>query len=321
MEWRETYAELERARAERALWMPGPHGALFGIFTPPAPEAPAAGLCVLMPTRSRWRPGRMPVKVARSLAAQGFACLRLDCHGHGQSEGETLISGRDASNGEDVVAAIRHLRERLDQTRFVLVGYCADALSAIAAFPAEGAAIAALVFMAAPVLRDSETVWDRKYVIRAMTDPAKLRRYLRFPRGWTGKVVLAGRALRRSGRRSANGGLPRFAEGFEFPALVRSGARGLFIYGKQDPQYREFQVAERELLAGLDPGARRLIEVEVWPARAHVAGDVRIEQALYERAIEWIAALHPTISAQLTSIDGETSAASYAVRASADSEG
>jgi pimeloyl-ACP methyl ester carboxylesterase len=292
-EWRETPAERARAGAERILSIPGPHGALFGIFTPPAPESEPAGLCVVMPARTRWRPARMPVMVARRLAARGFGCVRLDCHGHGQSEGETLISARGETNGDDVVAAIGYLRERLAQPRFVLAGYCADALAALAAFPAAGRHIAALVFMAAPILRDPAGVWDRRYVMRAMLDPAKLRRYLRFPRGWTGKLALAGRALTRSDPPAANGCAARFVGGFEFDALVASGARALFLYGSDDPQYLEFRAVQPELWARLYPQARRRIEVEVWPGRAHLPGDVRIEQALYERASEWIAALHP----------------------------
>ena len=50
MDWCETSAEVERARAEIPVIIRGPDGALFGIFTPPAPEAPSAGLCVVMPT-------------------------------------------------------------------------------------------------------------------------------------------------------------------------------------------------------------------------------------------------------------------------------
>ncbi len=303
MEWRETAAELERARSEQALWISGPHGALFAILTPAAPHVVPADLCVLMPTRTRWRPGRMPVKVARSLAARGFTTVRLDCHGHGQSEGEAVISGRDFVSGEDVVAAIRHLRKRLGFQRFVIAGYCSDALSGLAAFPTEGNAIAAIVALAVPVLRNPENEWDRKYVLDAMLDGRKLRRYLKFPRGWTRKLASAGRALARSALRPTDCNRFRFAAGFEFEALVRSGARALFIFGREDLYYWEFQKVERELIAPLSPRSRRLIEVEVWPGRAHVAGDVQLEQALYLRAADWIAALHPAGEAQLPDAD------------------
>ncbi len=310
MEWRETSAGLERARDEQALWMPGPHGALSAILTPPAPAAPAAGLCVLMPTRTRWRPGRMPVKAARSLAARGFICVRLDCHGHGQSAGEAPISGRDYVSGEDVVAAIRHLREHLGFRRFVIAGYCSDALAGLAAFAAEGDAIIAFVSLAAPVLRVPESGWDQKYVLDAIRDRDKLRRYLKFPRGWTGKLASAGRALARSALGTTNRCPARFAAGFEFQALVRSGARALFIFGREDLYYWEFQSVAHELLAPLSPRSRRLIEVEVWPGRAQVAGDVRLEQALYERAIKWIAALHAALDDRFTAIEDRSAAAS-----------
>ena len=55
MDWNETPAELARAWAEQPVIMPGQHGDLYGIFTPPAPEASPAGLCVILFGRNRWR--------------------------------------------------------------------------------------------------------------------------------------------------------------------------------------------------------------------------------------------------------------------------
>ncbi|MGH7836216.1 MAG: hypothetical protein ACREQC_00170, partial [Candidatus Binataceae bacterium] len=81
---------MARARAERAFMMDGPRGQLIGIYTPPAPEAAPADLCVVMLSRPRFEPRRMTVQAARRLAAGGFGCIRFDQNGWGESEGEDL---------------------------------------------------------------------------------------------------------------------------------------------------------------------------------------------------------------------------------------
>jgi pimeloyl-ACP methyl ester carboxylesterase len=295
MDWCETSAEVERARAEIPVIIRGPDGALFGIFTPPAPEAPSAGLCVVMPALTRWHFGRMPVKSARALAASGFACLRFDYHGYGESEGVTTIITRSDTFGADVVAAIRYLRQSHGQKRFVLSGYCFDALSSLAAFIDEADAIEGLVFMAAPILKEREASWDRRYVLRALANPTKVRNSFRSWRDGTRKAAKAAQALGRSltaGAEQRPFGLP---ETFEehFRALVRSHARALILYGEDDALYREFQIAEPYLFANLAPEPRRRFEVEVWPGLVHPPQDVQRQQEIFERAQSWIEALHP----------------------------
>jgi alpha/beta superfamily hydrolase len=295
MDWVETPAEVERARAEIPVIIPGPDGALFGIFTPPAPEAPSAGLCVVMPALTRWHFGRMPVKSARALAASGFACLRFDYHGYGESEGVTAMVTRSDTFGADVVAAIRYLRQSHGQKRFVLSGYCFDARCSLAAFMDEADAIEGLVFIAAPILREREESWDRGYVLRAIVNPTKVRNSLRSWKDGTRKLAMAARALGRSltaGAEQRPYGLP---ESFEehFRALVRSRARALILYGEDDALYREFQVAEPYLFANLAPEIRRRFEIEVWPGLVHPPQDVQRQQEIFERAQSWIEALHP----------------------------
>src|ERR1051326_6708797 len=72
MPWRETAAELERARAEEPETFPAPAGRLFGIFTPPDPAAARAAQCVVLFTRPRSHRNRMWVEAARRLAAHGL---------------------------------------------------------------------------------------------------------------------------------------------------------------------------------------------------------------------------------------------------------
>src|SRR5215813_827033 len=94
MPWRETAAELERARAEVPVAWPTPAGTLFGILTPEAPVAGANGRkphCVLLFTRPRSHRNRMWIEGARRLAVRGFAAFRFDYHGTGDSEGQSAF--------------------------------------------------------------------------------------------------------------------------------------------------------------------------------------------------------------------------------------
>src|SRR5437763_15478570 len=123
MPWRESPAELERARAEVPVAWPTPAGTLFGILTPPA--NPAAH-CVVLFTRPRSHRNRMWVEAARHLAARGFAAFRFDYHGTGDSEGETAFLNPNRPYRDDVAAVLRMLRERFGYERFLVLGACFD---------------------------------------------------------------------------------------------------------------------------------------------------------------------------------------------------
>jgi alpha/beta superfamily hydrolase len=299
MPWRESEAELGRARAEQPAVVDSPLGPLFGIFTPPAPEAPAAGLCVVFLTRPRSHRNRMWVEGARRLSARGFACFRFDYHGTGDSGGE---SGRLDPNQPyrlDLLAVIRHLRERLMQRRFVVCGSCFDARTALSAFPEEGGAIAGLVFMTAPAMelsvmsQASADHKDWRHLVRAL-GRADNWRALGRPERWRYMANVAGRVARRAVPGLEAGGLP-VAAGFvaDFGAFVRSGARALFLYGEADEEYRSFEPVTSRLIPALDAAARSRIEVEVWPGRVHGFLDVARQREAFARVTSWIDALRP----------------------------
>lgn len=299
MAWRETGPELARARAEQPVVVPGPHGALYGIFTPPAPEAPPAGLCAVLFTRPRLHRNRMWVEAARKLAAQGFACFRFDYHGAGDSEGESVYLDPNKPYREDAVAVLRYLRERLGQRRFVLSGLCFDARTALSAFMDEADAIAGLVFIGAPVLEMETMVkvdadhrsW--RQMGRAFRKTDNWRALASVAR-WKYMAVVLGRMLRRS--------LSRGRRDYAVPAtfidhmraLIRSRATALFLYGADEPEYESFRAAERTILATLPPEAKRRFEVEVWPGVVHRGTlNVQRQRQILERATSWILALHP----------------------------
>jgi len=152
MPWRETAAELERARAEEPETFPAPAGRLFGIFTPPDPAAARAAQCVVLFTRPRSHRNRMWVEAARRLAAHGFGAFRFDYHGTGDSEGESGFLDPNRPYRDDATAVLRLLRERHGYERFLLAGSCFDARTALSSFVDHGAAVDGLVFFSAPVM-------------------------------------------------------------------------------------------------------------------------------------------------------------------------
>jgi len=298
MPWIETAAELACARAERPFQVDAPRGRLVGLFTPPAPDAPPAGICVVHLTRPRSHRNRMWVEGARHLAARGFAVMRFDYHGCGDSGGDSAVLDPNHPYRDDVVAVIRHAREHLGQRRFVVSGSCFDARTALSAFTEEGDAIEGLVFLAAPVMELQAVVKvhaDRKdwiHVWRALLKPDNWRA-LGDPGRWKYMATVLGRVSRRS-LGGPQDELP-LSTGFiaDFRALVRSGARALFLYGSEDAEYLSFQVAERQLFAPLSPELRSRFDVEVWPGTVHGFLEMNRQRESFTRALQWIEALHP----------------------------
>ena len=312
MPWRESEADLARARAEVPVVVPGPDGDLYGVFTPPAPEAPPAGRCVVLFTRPRSHRNRNWVEGARRLAARGFSAFRFDYHGNGDSGGAPGRLDPNRPYQGDAVAVLRHLREQLGVPRFVLYGSCFDAATALSAFPSEAASIDAIAFVAAPVMALDDVVRleadDRKdwaHVWRALGKSENWRALGRLER-WKYMATVLERVTRRpfaagSGARGDDTRLaPTFLEHFD--ALVRSRARALFFYGEEDPEYLTFQVARDRLWSRLAPEVRERFEIVVWPGMVHDGTlEMTRQREIYEFVAGWLERRHPAEEGAWTS--------------------
>ena len=305
MPWRETAAELGRARAEQPLLVRTPLGTLFGIYTPPAPEAAPARHCVILFTRPRSHRNRLWVEGARQLAARGFAAFRFDYHGAGDSEGETAFLDPNRPYQADTNAVLRALRETYGHQRFIVVGSCFDARTALSAFVDEGAAVDGLVFFAAPVMELDTLVTahaDRKdwrHVWKALGNPENWQALTR-PERWRYMATVVGRVARGSLRRGP--GSARQAENdtplsdsfvAHFRALVASGAKALFVYGDADTEYVSFQVALQTVFPRLSPAEHQRFEVEVWPGDVHGFLNVPVQRRVLERVLGFVQTFHP----------------------------
>lgn len=306
MPWRETAAELDRARAEVPVKLPAPGGELFGIYTPPDPAAPAAGRCVVHLTRPRSHRNRNWVEAARRLASRGFAAFRFDYHGTGDSGGVSAFLDPREPYHDDVIAAIRFVRTRFGATRFVLTGSCFDARTALSAFRDESDAIDGLAFVAAPVmsiehmreLHDAGKDW--RHVLRALHNRDNWRA-LRDPERWREMAQVVARVTRGArdpepAAESAAPAGPALDPGFrrDFDALVGSPARALFLYGEEDPEFRTFQPVLRDLWPALPAETRARFTVEVWPGEVHGGFlEMTRQRLILGRVLDWVLALHP----------------------------
>jgi alpha/beta superfamily hydrolase len=122
------------ARLEEVLCRFGDDGRLFGILA--RPDGAANRPAIVMFNGGSVHhvgPNRLYVTLARSLAAMGFACLRFDLEGIGDS----VLQGPGRENHpypatatRDAHAAIAMLRERFGYTHFVALGLCSGAHTA-----------------------------------------------------------------------------------------------------------------------------------------------------------------------------------------------
>ena len=300
MPWRETPAELARARAEVALTLPTPLGTLFGIYTPPAPDAPPAGHAVVLFTRPRSHRNRMWVEGARRLAAQGFGAFRFDYHGAGDSEGTTAFLNPNRPYVDDAAAVLRMVHERFGHERFLVLGSCFDARTALSAFATHAGVVDGLVFFAAPVMELDTLVKahadqkDWKHLLRALGNPENWRTLGEADR-WRYMTTVLGRVARRGRAQGGTRNDTPLADSFveHFRALCASGARALFVYGDADAEYASFKVALETVFARLTPEQRARFEIEVWPGDVHGFLNLPVQRRALERALEWINSFHP----------------------------
>jgi dienelactone hydrolase len=245
----------------------------------------------------------MWVEAARRLANQGFAAFRFDYHGTGDSEGVTAFLNPNTPYRDDADAVLSMLRTRFGHERFLVVGSCFDARTALSTFVSNGAAVDGMVFFAAPVMELDTLVKahadqkDWRHLLRALGNPENWRT-LGDPERWRYMATVLGRVARGGGKGGTRNDTP-LADSFveHFRALVASRGRALFVYGDADAEYVSFKVALETVFPRLAPADRARFEVEVWPGDVHGFLNVPVQRRALERTLAWLAPFHPQASA------------------------
>jgi exosortase A-associated hydrolase 1 len=277
---------------ERALMIPVPDGVLAGILH--EPTAPAQLGVVLIVGGPQYRVGshRQFVLLARDLCAAGFACLRFDYRGMGDSDGD------DVSFEEvrpDLEAAIDALAAAVPATREVALWGLCDGASVAALYAPTDRRVTALILLN-PWVRSEQTLaksYLSEYYGRRLLEPAFWRKLL------TGGVEigaslrsfadLLGAALKRAPRAAVTTAGQEAPGSAPLPerlrrALVAFSGRTLLILSGRDlvagefrelghtPEWRAWLAGERVASCQLDE-ADHTFSQRVW--RDEVAGRCR----------------------------------------------
>ena len=204
---------------------------LVGTLTLPDAERPSPVAFILSNAGviHRIGPHRFNVKLARELARAGFATLRFDLSGLGDSGTPANALGLDAQAAADLRAALDHVERVTGARRFVVGGICSGAVQGRNVAVADPRVIGLWMI-------------DGFVYPTILTSLVRVRRQLEVGGGPTVRSwmhwpvrALRTRLLRRLGRLAGappagRGRLSRAELGASMDALVERGVRVYFIY-------------------------------------------------------------------------------------------
>ncbi|MBN2302034.1 MAG: alpha/beta fold hydrolase [Lentisphaerae bacterium] len=208
-----------------------------GILHLPALESPSTRTSILFLhgwSGCRIGPHRMFVKTARRMCEAGYACLRFDFRGRGESDGETK-DGSIQNMISDTTCAIDYMRKQTPDNKILLLGICSGCKVAIGAAVRSSAPSALVLWSPEPM------GWLRNSSLNRQKSAFALRQYLRklmHPATWR-KILtcrvntrLVGKALFQHESASA---LEIRAESELLSQFQTFGGKILCMYGTNDP--------------------------------------------------------------------------------------
>jgi pimeloyl-ACP methyl ester carboxylesterase len=284
---------------ERPIFFEAGPETLCGLFAIPRDRVSSTAVVLLGgggTTPTTIERNRFFVTLARELLGSGYATLRFDYHGIGDSTGRATFR-LDRPFVRDLEGAVAWLAgEGIHQ--YVLVGSCFGARTALSA----GRDLDGLsgLLLLAPPLRDyalSEPKtegWGVMDYVRAGLRPRRLldrdepltpRRYARFVE--SGARLLIRRASRSMPGRS--GDLAWVSRRFLDPLADLAGRRVpiLIVYGTKDAEYSDFQKARAE---GLDPmlSTWPTVSLETLEGQVHAFTRVASQAPTRQAIVGWV---------------------------------
>jgi pimeloyl-ACP methyl ester carboxylesterase len=281
---------------------------LFGLLTMPRSGGARTGFIILTGagTPLTLNRNRLSVRLCRELAGLGYAGLRFDYHGAGESTGAVEQFRLDRPFVRDVTAAVRCLQAH-GVERVILAGSCFGARNALCT-AAELDNVDAVVLIAA-ALRDyamgehkilgKARQWSLPRYAREGLRPSRLRglwhartrrQYFRFVRGKL-RVMGAKVPWLRRFQAAKPTATEDVSETFEraLRRLVERGAVVRFVYGEADTFYRdEFLPAAAGRLSDVLGRQSDSIEVAVLPGRLHGFTSVEAQDVVVEDIVDWM---------------------------------
>lgn len=264
----------------------GPDRNLMGTLTLPAgaPPKPVAFVLLNAGVIHRIGPHRINVKLARHLARQGFATLRFDLSGQGDSR--HAASGADfiEQSVGDIRAAMDHLSRTTDVQRFAIAGICSGADTAWATAQVDPR-VAGLWMLDGVAYTTARTRWTRLRrrlggPILSAIGPAIKRRLAALASPSSKEVVTEG------------GGRPvptREAFARTMQALVDRGVNVRLVYsGSLLPTYNH-DSQFRDAFAGQAFIDR--VRADYCPDMDHTVTPVAAQQAMLNMVADWARSL------------------------------
>lgn len=148
---------------------------LTGVLSLPDKLDPARPALIIPNTGldPRSGPNRMHVEAGRALASNGYACLRLDIAGLGDSD---PLPGTRPDSVQDLKAAMDEMQKRGLASRFVLAGLCSGAHDAHQTALVDER-VAGAVFLDGYAYRTPKFRWH--WLLQRVFEPRRLRAGLR----------------------------------------------------------------------------------------------------------------------------------------------
>jgi pimeloyl-ACP methyl ester carboxylesterase len=264
----------------------GKSASSIGILSRPAGEARDVAVIFLNSgLLHRTGPFRLYVEIARRLADAGFACLRIDQAGKGDSERRKGLNFAESIR-KDFEEASRFLANNLGSTRFILVGLCSgadDALLLTNDFPE----------VVGTALMEPYAGRTWRYYVRHY-GPRLVR--LDLWGLWAGRFA-KGMAKRLTGRRGAESEasapmwLPREFPGHaemrrRFTAPMERGAKLLCVFTDGARRYYNYRGQLAEQL-GVRPGKAPLTEIYM-PWAKHTYPLVGHRDEVVDHVCAWV---------------------------------
>lgn len=271
--------------------------------------------------------GRQYVHYARLLCEEGFHVLRFDMHGLGDSRGcipecSWASYWSNIQTGffiDDVIAAIDFFNHEENIKRITLISLCAGAVSALLT-AGEDKRVDVLILIGMPVLVDDASVDYQgampasyyrshlmKYIHKA-TSFQSWKRFLTLKTDYNHILRLASVWLRKEFRRSEkwegeastelealpNSSRPDFNR-YILTSLLSFADRGkrvLFIYGTNDPTWKQFQNEFQAKYLSQNDKYRDIYEIYTIENANHSLDQEKWQNTAINKITEWLRGNH-----------------------------
>lgn len=282
----------------------GSQGHLSATLTlPPVEQPPRMGVVLLnVGIIHRIGPHRFNTKLARALTREGFATLRMDLSGQGDSVTPNEAFPYEQQAVADLQAAMDQFQRICNIDKFVIAGICSGACNGLAAALADNR-VTALWMLDGYAYPTARTRWNR-YTSRLREAP------LSTLKSWSRKLVKrTARAIKNVANRSAtqkfwNAGRhvpPRDVFGRDVQTLVDRGVAVCFVYSGSMHWNFNYQEQLREAFSEFNFVDR--VRCEYLPQADHTATTLATQQRLIRSMSDWLHGTHACVPSTTTRSD------------------